>query len=155
MLPAKIKMWNHKEFIELHGSSHSAYLVNTDLRAIIHNVCWNFRARPMPRLTGYSSVRISRASSVCCVDQSSLFLVPMRLYVLRYAPNSTKEVRTPKWGCLGGSIGEASAFSSGHDPRVLGLSPGSGSLLIGCLPLPLPLTLSWCALALSLSLSNE
>ena len=29
-------------------------------------------------------------------------------------------------GCLGGSIG--SAFSSGHDPGVLGLSPASGSL---------------------------
>ena len=34
-------------------------------------------------------------------------------------------------GCLGGSIGEASAFSSGHDPGVLGSSPLSGSLLSG------------------------
>jgi len=31
----------------------------------------------------------------------------------------------------GGSVGEASAFSSGHDLRVLGLSPVSGSLLSG------------------------
>ena len=30
---------------------------------------------------------------------------------------------------LSGSIGEASAFGSGHDPRVLGSSPTSGSLL--------------------------
>ena len=32
-------------------------------------------------------------------------------------------------GRLGGSVGEASAFDSGHDPRVLGSSPTSGSLL--------------------------
>ena len=30
---------------------------------------------------------------------------------------------------LGGSVSEASAFSSGHDLKVLGLSPTSGSLL--------------------------
>ena len=29
-------------------------------------------------------------------------------------------------GCLGGSVGSASAFSSGHDPGVLGLSPHIG-----------------------------
>ena len=34
-------------------------------------------------------------------------------------------------GHLGGSVSEASAFSSGHDLRVLGLSPSSGSLLSG------------------------
>lgn len=32
-------------------------------------------------------------------------------------------------GRLGGSVGKASAFSSGEDPRVLGWSPVSGSLL--------------------------
>uniref|UniRef100_A0A452QX02 FERM, ARHGEF and pleckstrin domain-containing protein 2 n=1 Tax=Ursus americanus TaxID=9643 RepID=A0A452QX02_URSAM len=54
-------------------------------------------------------------------------------------------------GCLGGSIGEASAFGSSHDPRVLGWSPTSGSLLgreSASLPPPL-----WCSLWLSLSLS--
>ena len=34
-------------------------------------------------------------------------------------------------GQLDGSVGEASAFSSGHDPSVLGSSSISGSLLIG------------------------
>ena len=34
-------------------------------------------------------------------------------------------------GHLGGSVSEASAFSSGHDPRVLGSSLTSGSLLSG------------------------
>ena len=34
-------------------------------------------------------------------------------------------------GHLGGSVSEASAFGSGHDLRVLGLSPMSGSLLSG------------------------
>ena len=32
-------------------------------------------------------------------------------------------------GRLGGSVGWASAFGSGHDLRVLGSSPASGSLL--------------------------
>jgi len=32
---------------------------------------------------------------------------------------------------LGASVGEVSAFSSGHDPRVLGPSPALGSLLSG------------------------
>jgi len=31
--------------------------------------------------------------------------------------------------CLGGSVDEGFAFGSGHDPRVLGWSPTSGSLL--------------------------
>ena len=35
------------------------------------------------------------------------------------------------WGYLGGSVSEASAFGSGHDLRVLGWSPVSGSLLSG------------------------
>ena len=34
-------------------------------------------------------------------------------------------------GHLGGSEGKVSAFSSGHDLRVLGSSPASGSLLSG------------------------
>ena len=34
-------------------------------------------------------------------------------------------------GRLGGSVGEASAFGSGYDPRLLGSSPASGSLLRG------------------------
>ena len=34
-----------------------------------------------------------------------------------------------KGGHLGGSVSWVSAFSSGHDPRVLGWSPKSGSLL--------------------------
>ena len=33
--------------------------------------------------------------------------------------------------CLGGLISYVSAFSSGHDPRVLGLSDTLGSLLSG------------------------
>ena len=46
-------------------------------------------------------------------------------------------------GRLGGSVSEASAFGPGHDPRVLGLSPTSGSLL-----LPLPAAPPACALSL-------
>ena len=34
-------------------------------------------------------------------------------------------------GRLPGSVGSASAFGSGHDPRVLGSSPKLGSLLNG------------------------
>ena len=47
-----------------------------------------------------------------------------------------------KLGRLGGSVVKASAFGSGHDLRVLGSSPASGSLLGGepasssCLSLP-------------------
>ena len=51
-------------------------------------------------------------------------------------------------GHLGDSVGEASAFSSGHDPGDLGNPCSAGSLL---LPLPLLLLL----LVLSLSLSVE
>lgn len=82
----------HKEFIELHGSSHSAYLENTDLSAITPgqvNKSMLEGQRPMPRLTGYSSVRVSRAKRAY-EDLSSLFLVLMRVHGLRYAPRSTK-----------------------------------------------------------------
>ena len=34
-------------------------------------------------------------------------------------------------GCLGGLVGEASAFGSGQDPGILGSSPPSSSLLKG------------------------
>ena len=51
-------------------------------------------------------------------------------------------------GDKGGSVGEASAFGSGHDPGVLGSSPVSvGSVL---LPLPLPAAPPACALSLSM-----
>lgn len=43
----------------------------------------------MARLTGYSSVRVSRAKRAY-VDLSSLFLVLMRVHGLRYVPKSTK-----------------------------------------------------------------
>ena len=54
-------------------------------------------------------------------------------------------------GRLGGSVGEACAFGSGHDLGVLGSSPTSGSAgsLLLLLPLPLPL------LVLFLSLSSK
>ena len=44
-----------------------------------------------------------------------------------------------------GSVGEASASSSGHDLGVLGSSPEWGSLLGGGLPLPPPLLLPHCS----------
>ena len=57
-------------------------------------------------------------------------------------------------GRLGGSVGETPAFSSGHDLRVLGWSPPSGSLLSGesAFPSSLPLPFA-CVHALSLFLS--
>ena len=53
---------------------------------------------------------------------------------------------------MGGAVGEASAFDSGHDLGVLGLSPASGSLLSGVTPSPLsaPPFAHVCACALSL-----
>ena len=51
---------------------------------------------------------------------------------------------------LGDSDGSASAFGSGHNPRVLGLSPTLGSLFSGE---PVPPSPS--APACALSLSNE
>ena len=72
-------------------------------------------------------------------------LSPLCLY-----SNITLSMR-PSWillkiathmGHLGGSVGYASAFGSGHDPRALGSSPASGSMLRGSLLVPLPLLLS-------------
>ena len=51
-------------------------------------------------------------------------------------------------GRLRGSLGEVSAFGSGRDPRVLGSSPMSGSLLSGEPASPSPPCL--CVLFLSL-----
>ena len=56
-------------------------------------------------------------------------------------------------GRLGGSVGWATAFGSGHDPGVPGLSPASGSLLSGSLLLSL--TLPPVMLSLSLSQMNS
>ena len=64
------------------------------------------------------------------------------------------------WGRLGGSVGWASDFGSGHDLTVRGSSPTSGFVLtawrllqILCLPRSLPLSCSAQSLSLSLSLS--
>ena len=58
-------------------------------------------------------------------------------------------------GRLGGSVGSAATVGSGHDPRVLGLSSASGSLLDGQPASPSPmLVLSW-SLSLPLSLSQR
>ena len=52
--------------------------------------------------------------------------------------------------CLGGLISYVSAFSSGHDPRVLGLSDTLGSLLSGEPASPSPsATPPACALSFS------
>ena len=61
-------------------------------------------------------------------------------------------------GHLGGSIGKVSAFSSGHDPKVLGSSPITSSLLHGepaypCLHLLVPVLVL--SLFLSLFLTNK
>ena len=48
-------------------------------------------------------------------------------------------------GAPGGSVGEVSAFVSGHGPRVLGSSPTSGSLLSRLLPPPWPAVPPACA----------
>ena len=53
---------------------------------------------------------------------------------------------------LDGSVGEAFAFGSGHDLRVLGLSPASGSLLSGESAFPSPSACHsprFCSLSLS------
>ena len=55
-------------------------------------------------------------------------------------------------GRLGGSVGEASAFGSGRDPRVLGSSPTSGSLLSGASASP---SASASPPAYTLSVSNK
>ena len=54
-------------------------------------------------------------------------------------------------GRLGGSVGKASVFSSGHDLGVLGLSPTLDSLLLSKPASPSPPCL--CSLSLSLSLA--
>ena len=41
----------------------------------------------------------------------------------------TKLNESKTQGCLGGSVGWVSAFSSGHDPGVLGYNPAMGSWL--------------------------
>ena len=59
-------------------------------------------------------------------------------------------------GRLGGSVSQASAFSSGHDPRVLGLSPASGSFLGRESASPSAYrSPCLCFLSLSLSLTNK
>ena len=60
-------------------------------------------------------------------------------------------------GRLGGSVGQASAFGSGHDPGVLGLSPELGSLLSGdsASPSASALPLLMCAHTCALSLSHK
>ena len=52
---------------------------------------------------------------------------PGLLHLMYYRFNLQGDVG--KKGVPSGSIGEASAFGSGCDPGVLGLSPESGSLL--------------------------
>ena len=49
-----------------------------------------------------------------------------------------KSERLASKRCLGGSVGLASAFSSGHDLSVLGSSPKLGSLLGGESVSPFP-----------------
>ena len=60
-----------------------------------------------------------------------------------------------KLGLLGGSASEASAFSSGHDLRVLGSSPALGSLLIGESASPSPFPYPRPQLVLSLPQINQ
>ena len=59
--------------------------------------------------------------------------------------------------CLGGLISYVSAFSSGHDPRVLGLSDTLGSLLSGepASPSPSPSAAPPAVLSLPLSQINK
>ena len=57
-------------------------------------------------------------------------------------------------GRLGGSVGWAAAFGSGHDLRVLGLSPAWGSLL-GREPASLSLRLPLCLLVISVCQINK
>ena len=62
------------------------------------------------------------------------------------------QIEIPSWWHLGGSVGEASASSSGRDPGVLGLSPTSSSQLSGESPSPSP---SAAPPAYALSVSNK
>ena len=66
-----------------------------------------------------------------------------------------KEYKVFEMGHLGGLVSKVSAFSSGHDLRVLGLSSTSGSLLSGeSASLSPSLCLFFLSLSLSLSLSQ-
>ena len=53
-------------------------------------------------------------------------------------------LKCPWFGCLGGSVGWASAMGSRHDPGVPGASPTSGFPWRACFSLCLCLCLSWC-----------
>ena len=57
---------------------------------------------------------------------------------------SIKPLKVNQQGHLGGSVGRASTFDSGHDLRVLGSSPTLGSLQKACFSLCLCLCLSMC-----------
>ena len=59
------------------------------------------------------------------------------------------------WGAWVAQWVKASAFSSGHDLRVLGSSPTSGSLHRGSLPPPLSLSLPASLPTCDLCLSNK
>ena len=54
---------------------------------------------------------------------------PVGLGFLLYSPFSSSIKKTLVPGYLGGSVGWASDFSSGHDLTAVGLSPTSGSVL--------------------------
>ena len=68
------------------------------------------------------------------------------------------QIETCSLGHLGGSVSEASAFSCGYDPGVLGSTSvlgSGGSLLSGELCFSLPLVVCMHTLSLSLSLLNK
>ena len=74
------------------------------------------------------------------------------------ASTSLTDVNVKKTGLLGhlgGSVGEASVFGSGHDLRVLGLSPALGSLFSAQSVSPSPSALPPHILARSLSQINK
>ena len=80
---------------------------------------------------------------MCWVEKENYF--HLQCVTAKDSPNK----KCPREGHLGGSVVEASAFCSGCDPGVLGLSPASSSLWD---PLLLPLSMS---LLLSLCVSYE
>ena len=65
----------------------------------------------------------------------------------------SQQFKAPTVGHVNGSASEVSAFSSDHDPRVLGSGPTSGSLLSGDPASPSPPYLCFLSISLSLSLS--
>lgn len=75
-------------------------------------------------------------------------IIPSRFIVIVFSENAV-------WGRLGGWISWASVFGSGHDLRVLWLSPCSAGSWLLPFPLPYPLNLHSCSLALSHTLSNK